>query len=317
MNKRELLQATLQGKQTDRVPCGFWHHFDEADKHGTASVKAHLDFYKRTDGDMLKIMNEHPYVIDRQIDNAIDWRDVRQQKFEDTPYGEFIDECVMIKKEMPSDVPVLATLHGVFASAYHATGKPGDFSNPNNKLTSDFKKDPDSIGKGLQTIADTLVVLVEKLAKIGIDGIYYAALGGEEHRFSQEFFEQHLKPFDAYVIDAVRSAGMISLMHICMAKVRLPAYKGINADVFNWAVNDSVYSLAEGRSLFPGKTLLGGYDDRSGVLVDGTEQQIIAQGKDIIKEVGRKKFIFGADCTLPETVESWRINAVRKLAGTC
>lgn len=317
MNKRELLQATLQGEETDRVPCGFWHHFAEANKYGSASTQAHFDFYKRTDVDMLKIMNEHTYVLDREITKADDWKLVRQQKFEDTPYGDFIDECVMIKKGMPSDVPLLATLHGVLVSAFHATEVPGGFSNPNNKITTDLKNDPDSVGKGLQTIADTLVVLVEKLAKLGIDGIYYASLGGEEYRFSQVFFEQYVKPFDAYVIDAIRNAGMISFMHICKDKVMLPAYKGIDADVFNWAVNDCTYSLADGRALFPGKTLLGGYDDRSGVLVDGTEQQIVAKGKAIIKEVGREKFIFGADCTLPETVEAWRINTVHTLAKTC
>lgn len=315
MDKRELLRATLQGEKTERIPCGFWHHFSEVNKYGSASVKAHLDFYQKTDSDMLKIMNEHMYVLDRKVTSIEDWKLVRQQKFEDTPYVDFMDECKMIKKEMPSDVPLLATLHGVLVSAYHATEKPGGFVNPNNKITTDLKKDPHSVGKGLQTIADTLVVLVEKLASIGIDGIYYAALGGEDYRFTQEFFEKYVKPFDAYVIDAIRSSGMLSFMHICKDKVMLPAYQGINADVFNWAVNDCKYSLSDGRMIFPGKTLLGGFDDRSGVLVDGSKMEIIKEGDAIIQEIGREKFIFGADCTLPETVETWRINTVHDLAA--
>jgi len=315
MDKRELLQATLQGEKTDRVPCGFWHHFPEESRYGVASVKAHLDFFQRTDADMLKIMNEHMYVLNREVSKTEDWKLVRQQKFEETPYADFIDECTMIKKAMPSDVPLLATLHGVLVSAYHATEMPGGFSNPNNKITTDLKKDPDSVGKGLQTIANTLVSLIEKLAALGIDGIYYAALGGEEYRFTQDFFEKYVKPFDAYVIEAIHSFGMTSIMHICKDKVMLPAYQGIDADVFNWAVNDCKYSLSDGRTLFPGKTLLGGFDDRSGVLVDGSEIEIIKEGDAIIKETGREKFIFGSDCTLPETVEAWRINTVHSLAG--
>lgn len=315
MNKKELLQATLQGEKTDRVPCGFWHHFNEKDHFGAASVQAHLDFYKRTDVDMLKVMNEHMFRPDREVTTIEDWTKIRQQTFEDTPYVNYIDECVMLKKAMPSDVPLLATVHGVLVSAFHTTEKPGGFSNPNNNITRDLKEDPITTGKGLQVIADTLVSLVEKLAEIGIDGVYYAALGGEEERFEQQFFEKYVKPFDAYVIDAIRAKGLISVMHICKERVMLPAYKGIDADVFNWAVNACDYSLADGREIFPGKTLLGGYDDRSGILVEGTKEEIIAEGDAIIKSAGRDKFIFGADCTLPETIETWRINTVHALAG--
>jgi uroporphyrinogen decarboxylase len=314
MDKRELLFAALAGETTGRVPCGFWHHFPKDRKFAEPSVRAHKEYFESTDADILKVMNEHMYVLDREISGAEDWRKVRRQKFEDTPYVGFIEEFKAIRKEIPSEVPMFATLHGVLVSGYHATEKPGDFSDPNNKISSHLKEDLESVCTGLRTIAETLVELVARLKQAGADGIYYAALGGERYRFTQKVLEKYVIPLDSYVIDSIHSMGLLSVLHICKDQVMLPSYGSINADIVNWAVHDCEYSLADGRIIFPDRTLLGGFDDRSGILVEGTADQIAAEAKKILSEAGRKKFIFGADCTLPDDIEPWRINVVHSCA---
>ena len=85
MDKRELLLATIAGKTTGRVPCGFWHHFPEDRWFANHSVKAHKEFFEATDADILKVMNEHMYALDREINNTGDWLKLEQQKFENTP----------------------------------------------------------------------------------------------------------------------------------------------------------------------------------------------------------------------------------------
>lgn len=315
MNKRELLFAAIAGETTGRVPCGFWHHFSGDCKFGDASVKAHKEYFESTDADILKVMNEHMYVLDRKIFRPEDWRKVQRQKFEDTPYVDFIEEFKAIRKEIPAEVPLFATLHGVLVSGYHATEEPGNFSNPDNKVSSHLKEDPESVCTGLRTIAETLVELAARLKQAGADGIYYAALGGERYRFAQDMLEKYVIPLDSYVIDSIHNMDLLSVLHICKDKVRLPSYGSINADIVNWAVHECEYSLAAGRDIFPGKTLLGGFDDRSGILVEGTAEQIAAEAEKILSEAGRKKFIFGADCTLPENIEPWRINVVHNCAA--
>jgi uroporphyrinogen decarboxylase len=123
-------------------------------------------------------------------------------------------------------------------------------------------------------------------------------------------FEKNVIPLDSYVIDAIHDAGLLSVLHICKDKVQLPSSGSVNADSVNWAVHECEYSLAGGRGIFPGKTLLGGFDDRSGILVEGTAEQIAAEAEKILSEAGRERFIFGADCTLPDNIEPWRIKAV-------
>jgi len=315
MDKRERLLATLQGEKTDGMLCGFWHHFKDSCKYGHASIQAHVEFFQHTDADILKVMNEHTYRIDCSIEKSSDWKKVNPSSFDASPYPQYIEEFKALKKALPKDVPLFATVHGVLVSAYHATELPGNFSNPHNMVSRHLKQDPSSVAVGLQAIAETLILLCQQLVKAGADGIYYAALGGESYRFERSLFETYVKPYDKQVIDSINDLKAKSILHICKDQVVLPMYQGIQADIVNWAVHESEYSLSDGRILFPEATLLGGFDDRSGVLVEGSEAEIEQEVEAIVAEAGRKRFIIGADCTLPTDIELWRLNAARSHAA--
>ena len=86
------------------------------------------------------------------------------------------------------------------------------------------------------------------------------------------------------------------------------------ADVVNWGVYETNYSLEEGRKLFPNTTIMGGLANRSGVLVDGTLEELEAAVHKIISDFGTRGFILGADCTLPTEISYERIMAAVKAA---
>ena len=310
MDRKELLAATISGEDTDGICCGFWYHFSESQKFGKAAIQAHMDFYDSINPDILKVMNEHTFVIREEINNPEDWKKVSHIPFEEGPYPAFIDEFKEIKRRLPKDLPLFATVHGVMVSAYHATEKPGNFMNPDNMVSRHLRYDPESVAKGLAVVADSLIELCRKLADAGADGIYYAALGGEEYRFSNDIFAEYVKRFDNMVIEGIKDTGKISILHICKDKIRLPLYSGIDADIINWDTHDCIYGIEEGRKYFPDKTILGGFDDRSGILVEGTEEEIIKETDKIARKAGRKRLIIGSDCTLPGNIEHWRIRTV-------
>ena len=78
MNKRERVMNCLSGRAHDRVPGSFWHHFPEDKWFSDAAVKAHLDFYRETNVDFLKIMEELRYTFDMK--SASDWFHYRPEK---------------------------------------------------------------------------------------------------------------------------------------------------------------------------------------------------------------------------------------------
>lgn len=314
MDRKELLKATLAGENTDRVCCGFWYHFDEEHKFGKKSFEAHMQFCESINPDILKVMNEHTFIIKEKISTPEDWKKITRLPFSETGYEDYLDEFKTLKKALPKDLPLFATIHGVLVSAYHATEGVGNFKNVENMVSRHLRQDPDAVDHGLKIIAQTLTELSEKLIDAGADGIFYAALGGEEYRFSEDLFLNHVKPFDKMVIDGIKAHGGMSILHICKDKIRLPLYSGIDADVINWDIHDCKHGIEDGRKYFPQKTILGGFDDRSGILVEGTKQEIEEETMRIIQKAGRQKLIIGADCTLPGDIAPWRIRTAIEAA---
>ncbi len=97
-------------------------------------------------------------------------------------------------------------------------------------------------------------------------------------------------------------------VHICKPSVNLQAYVDYPGDVFNWASHANDLSLRDGYALFQ-RPILGGFDDRSGVLVDGTYAEIAAEARSIAAMNADIPFLLGADCTLPTNLDSGRIRA--------
>jgi uroporphyrinogen decarboxylase len=64
--------------------------------------------------------------------------------------------------------------------------------------------------------------------------------------------------------------------------------------------------------LFSDSMVLGGFQDRAGVLVDGSEEDIDLHTQKVLSEMKGKRFIIGSDCTLPTEIDYRRINSVVK-----
>ena len=88
------------------------------------------------------------------------------------------------------------------------------------------------------------------------------------------------------------------------------------APVINWAVGPEGISLAEGREIFGGRTVLGGFENgKNGLLYTGDKAAIQAETKRIIAETGTTGLVIGADCTIPSDIDEERIEWVREAAA--
>ena len=78
MNKVERLTNAFNGKPVDRVPFSFWYHYQN-DRLGTDNgLKAHMDYYKSTGVDYIKIMSDGydcPAMYDVKVPS--DWRHIK------------------------------------------------------------------------------------------------------------------------------------------------------------------------------------------------------------------------------------------------
>lgn len=301
MNKKELMKFLETGHNSGEVPCGFWMHFDEDEQCGAKAVKAHARYYRETEVPLIKVMNEHYFQIEKSIVKPKDWSDIPVKEISETNYSEYLTEICQLRESMGNDSFILATIHGVMVSACHATDGLGVFTNQDNMVTRHLKEDPESVTAGLRQIAQSLKKLCLASLEAGADGIYYALLGAEEDRFTQEFFEKYIKPIEIELLQDVKREGIV-VLHICKDNPRLPMLKEYPAHVVNWAVHSGAYSLSDGARIFSDKIIMGGFDNRSGTLFTGSKEEIRQEVTAIVKAVGRERLIIGSDCTLPNTI---------------
>ena len=309
MNRRENVIAAVYGKEVDYIPCGFWLHFPESCFHGDAAVQAHLDFFQESETDIMKIMNENVIPCSVPIAEPGDWENIPE--FDKN--SSFIQDQLEITKKILDKVHdhgvVLLTVHGIVASAWHARGGTAGYETGSSFLTQHLRANPKAVAQAYDRISDALAILTEEALKIGVDGIYYAALGGESYLYTDQEFEEFVKPYDLKILKAAQNRPAFNILHICKDRLNLERYKDYPADVVNWGVYEENPSLEEGRRIFGDAAILGGLDDRAGVLVDGTEEEIQAEVHRIISRMGRRKFLLGADCTLPTEIDLARIRA--------
>lgn len=313
MNKMQRLDAVLAGADADYVPSGFWLHFEEDKWFGKPAVDAHLEFYQQTDVDLLKIMNEYRYRMPEPVARIEDWALWKPLSVRGGYYQGQLDLIKAISDRLGGTVPLFATIHGVYICAFHGGRRPEcTFDHP-HLLTEHLRTDPAAVAPALEAVTDALIELSLASIEAGATGIYYSSIGGEKSRFDAETFEQHLKPHELRVLSAVKAAGAPLILHICKPDTRLSSYADYPFDAVNWAVHESDHDLAAGRELF-GHTLLGGLDDRSGVLVEGSDAEIAAEVGGIVAAAGRNRFILGADCTLPTEISPRRIRTAVEAA---
>ena len=77
------------------------------------------------------------------------------------------------------------------------------------------------------------------------------------------------------MLGRVQEKGTV-ILHICKENPRLRMFQGYPCHVVNWAEHDSSYSLEEGGKLFPNQRLLGGFDNKAGVLMEGSREETFA-----------------------------------------
>ena len=308
MEEMENVLSAINGKEVQRIPAGFWFHFPKEQQMGQAAVEAHLALAHALELDMLKIMTESlmPYA---GIQRASDWKQLVPFTRKSPFITQQIDLMKRICDQLEGRVVLLATVHGVWASLFHIFHGPDDYEANRDALAAQLKEDPDALAYALDVVTDGLSLLMDEMKSTGINGFYYAALGGEKDMLSREMFDRMIKPREIRLLQEAKDDRHFVMLHMCKDHLDLTRYIDYPCDVVNWGVFSDNPSLEEGARLFPGKTILGGLDDRDGVLVHGTPEEIRQAVFALMDRMKGKPFLLGADCTLPTDIPYANIRA--------
>ncbi len=278
-------------------------------------AQAHIDFYRLTNPDFLKVMNDNPYPlvgIDR-VHTPGDWRKLHPAPLSAQPYREYLDGLKEILDTLGGEVPVIVTVFNPFATANdNHTGRL-DYSDTDfTFITEHLHQDSRSTAQGFAIIAESLAAFSQACIEAGAAGIFFSANGGERKRFIPEQFADWIEPSDKMVMQAAtRAGGYCNVLHICGAGQRLESYIDYPAQAVNWAMQLDNLSLQEGKQLFT-QAILGGIDQR-GVIITGPRQAIEAEVHSVLAEMGSEHFLLGPGCAVVGPVPAEHFAWVREV----
>ena len=293
MNKRDVILGMADaGRSQPYVPAAFFLHFPEAFHSGPAAVDKHLEYFRYTGMDFVKIQYERTFPSLPQIQTPNDWGKMPH-------YGlDFFEGQLQAVKGLVQAVGreavIVMTLYSPFMCAGHTT---------NQALVTDhLQREPEQVRKGLEIITDSLLGFVRECIRLGVDGFYTSTQGGEAGRFTEaRLFNEYVKPFDLVLMEEANRACPFNILHICDYHRDYDDFSSF-LDYPGTVVNSPLklgsrqLTLKEASELFK-RPYMGGLD-RKGILTTGTPEQI-RRAVNAVIEKAPPRFILAADCTVP------------------
>lgn len=308
-NKRELILSLINDdKPQEYYPAGFFIHFGEGYKVGESAIQKHLEYFRHTNMDFMKIQYEKTFPKIPGIRKPSDWTDMPLHKKDF--YEEPLAVIKGIVKEAKKEAPVLATFYSPFACAGHTTS--------DEMITRHLEEDPEQTKKGLEIITESLLIYVKECIKLGVDGFLQSTQGGEGGRFTDySLFTDYVKPFDLIAGREMEAGCTSNILHICDHSgdyENYTAFVDYPGHIINSSLqltNDQTISSREMYQLF-NKPFMGGMFKR-GIMVDGSHEEISAEVSRVISEAP-EKFVLAASCTLPGNIDWANIKAAIETA---
>ena len=315
MDKRTRVLNAMDKKQVDHVPVGFWYHYSGAQAVGEVCIKAHIDYYREIDADMIKIMSDQyfNYPVGIKTEKASDWYKLRPLGMDHPFFQDQVTRARRIKEEVGDECAVFYNIFAPFSSLRFGAG--------DELIMRHIKEDKEAVMYALSVVQQDNADLAEVVIKEAKnDGIYYPVQGGELSRFKYDEYKEIVTPSDLFVLEHANSFSEYNILHLCGwagDKNRLEVWRDYPAKTINWAVHVEEVSLNQGREYFHDRCCLGGFQNvRPGILFYGTKAEIQNYTHNIIDVFGKTGLILGGDCTLPAEVPhermKWVIEASRQ-----
>jgi uroporphyrinogen decarboxylase len=290
MNKRDTILSLASGSAPDTVPAAFFMHFDPSCHRGQPAIDKHLEFFRATGMDFVKIQFEQP-LPPHPIQKPEDW--ATAPLYPDEFFEPMIAVADGLVKAAKSEAVVVMTLYSPFMWAGHLVD--------DALLVEHLRQNPDAVGKGLEIMTQNVLKVVRGCQRVGIDGFYASTQGGESDRFGgSEIFTKVIQPTDRAVWDEIEGCTF-NILHVCDYDgpyddlTPFLDYPGhvVNASL---TVGGKTLSPKEIAQMFK-RPFMGGLE-RKGVLATGSKDDIRREAEAILAQAP-DQFILAADCTVP------------------
>lgn len=317
MSPRERVECVLAGRQPDRPPVSFWHHFGPECIAGPAAVEAHLQHVEAFGLDFLKVMNDNDYPHSGRVESVADLASLTVLRGDEPRFARQLELIATLKRKLEGRLPLVTTVFNVWATLRHLIRPPTSHNPPtleaadppSDRIKQFWAQDPERLKQALGVIATSLANFVRRCLDAGADGIFLSVR--DDWLQSPEMptlYHELVRPGDLEILGAA-AGGWFNILHVCGKPADFEAFAGYPVQAINWADRAAGPSLAQvcGR-LKP--AICGGIDNLS-TLVEGTPEDCEREVADALRQVGDRPILITPGCTYdPARVPRSNLEAV-------
>ena len=308
-SKRDLVMQVLDKSGVPNyIPAGFFLHFPEGQRTGDAAIKAHLNHFRATGMDFVKIQFEQSYPRVAEVKRAADWHKIPVLKEEWFEPSLYIIKG-LIKGAKPEAL-ILPTMYSPYQMAKQAV--------PKELLLRHVQEDPEAVSRGMENITLSIMNYVRAAARAGVDGFYACSQGGEANAVADRaLFNRVIKNYDMLIQKEVAQLTPFNILHVCDYEGAYaefgPRFRDYPGQIVNvpLAAEGKPLSLSQAADLF-NRPVMGGID-RHGVLSTGTPAEVKKAVELVLKDAPTH-VILGANCTVRTDIPIQNLQTAIKTA---
>ncbi len=321
MNKKERVQAVIDGRQPDRPPVSFWYHFPPEQATGQAAVDGHLAHLEKHDLDFLKIMNDHEYPREGVgvIHTADDLRKIKPLPGDSGELGSQLEVISKLHKQLGHDLYTCTTVFSPWAvlrrlmapiNRHHEPPKLEAIDKRDEAISCLLKEDRQAVESAIEAIAETMADFAAKCVEAGAMGIFLAVRDDWVERKENDNirYTEIVQPADLNILKAVQAAPF-NFLHICGKPLNFLEFAKYPVQVVNWADRATGPSIAYARDRV--RPAIAGGVDNLFTMSEGSPTDCGNEVKDALRQARDRPIMITPGCTFdPKKVPAENLEAI-------
>ncbi len=323
MSHRRRIENALAGKETDRLPFGFWWHSPNCDRSPRRLAELTLALQEKLDLDFIKFspyglysvvdwgvtLNvrggmQPPVQASYPINKPDDWRKLRRFRGSEGEYLVLLESQRIALSEMRERVPLVQTVFSPLTSCLKMAGR--------ETLLLHLRQAPEAVHAGLEIVTETTRRFAAEVVARGADGLFFASQTANEGYLTRGEYAEFAKPYDRLVLEAVTDHSWFNILHLHGKGVMFDQVLDYLVQAFNYHDREAGPALSVMRKKTD-KCLIGGIAENT-TLVHGTLAEVDAQVRDAWEQVGRRGLILGPGCVASREAPAENVLQLRKSA---
>jgi uroporphyrinogen decarboxylase len=325
MNKWERVGAALNKANVDRVPISLWKHYHLQDRAPGQLAEVTLALHRQFDTDLIKLTPSGlypiqdwgatiqfgrdddflPLAVQPVITSADQWTALPRLDVNKGALRRELEMIHHVAAGLDGSAPFMMTLFSPLNIAYKLCGDKVS----GERVVGYMRQSPRQLHAGLAVIRDVVQDYAAACLEAGAPGFFFATQMATHDLMTTEEFQEFGVAYDLPVLESLRGKSRVTMLHVCRQNLMFDLVADYPVDVINWAARTSGTSLVDARQMTQ-KPLAGGLSLET--LLNGTEDDVLAEARQAIVQAGRTGFILAPDCVIRGPSPDANLAAVRR-----